>query len=317
MAKVTEASTTATEMKAVLNQGTKTLSGDQVVEFKKYNRTILPVDGYVFWVLDNTTPPLQVQGSLHYDTDQQQRADETIGINKVVFTTQTSVAAFNDIAGNVAYIGAIDNIRFAFTSMKRRYAQAGTFHYQGDAIYPVMNPQVSDTPPNLVDRIATNSMPIWLGLNQIVQLYPAYLLPSNFAPPYGAVEISNAHPLQAAAFFDAGNSHSQLVSETVKIIIQGLRNDAVLDFLDSLIQYSLDTDAFGIQNMPIPKDVIRGQSELGIIAQKKEIEIEVNYYQTRVQAIARQMILKASIDFAPDPFGILDQNFQLNYSFAG
>lgn len=317
MAKVTEASTTATEMKAVLNQGTKTLSGDQVITFKKYNRTILPVDGYVFWVLDNTTPPLQVQGSLHYDTDQQQRADETIGINKVVFTTQTSVAAFNDISNGVAYIGAIDNIRFAFTSMKRRYAQAGTFHYQGDAIYPVMNPQISDTAPDLLNRVATNSMPIWLSLNQVVQLYPAFLLPSNFAPPYGGVEITHTHPLQAAAFFDSTKTHSQLISENVKIITHGLRNDAVLDFLDSLIQYSLDTDAFGIQNMPVVQDVIRGQSELGIIAQKKMIELEINYYQTRTQAIARQMINAANIEFAPDPFGILDQNFQLNYSFAG
>ena len=50
---------------------------------------------------------------------------------------------------------------------------------------------------------------------------------------------------------------------------------------------------FGIMNSPVPKDAKRGQIEINTIAQKKVIVFEVNYYQTRVNSLAQQLIKSA------------------------
>jgi len=299
MAKVSE-STTQTPIKSTLGIGLKTLSGDQQIKFQKYTRQVLPIDGYVFWVRDVQAKEIQVQGSLHYATDQKQNIDETIGLNAVVFTTQQEIQQFNAIAENVVYIGAIDSIRFAFTSRGMLYEQAGTYHYRGDAIYPAMYSQIIDNPANPVDLgalIATNSMPIWLILNQYMTLYPAMAVSTNLRPPYAAVEISDTKALAAAPDLNKNSTHQQLFTEKVKIIMYGLRNDQALDFQDYILNYSLVYDTIGIMNMPGVIDEKRGQSELGILAQKKSIEFEISYYQYRANNIARQMILDAGLSF--------------------
>jgi hypothetical protein len=315
MAKIGEADTGGFPINEALDQGLKLLSGSQEITFKQYTRAVLPLDGYVFWVLDTAVAPIQVSGSLHYDTDQQQRVDEIIGINHVIFTTTQEIDQFNSIAGNSAWIGEIDQIRFAFTSRGRIYKQAEIYHYRGDAIYPTMYSQIIDNPANPVNLgglIATNSMPIWLGLNQYMELYPAFLVNSNIRPPYAAVQISETHPLQGAPFVDGNGSSWQLMTERVKIIMHGLRNDEAVDFLRYVMDYSMSGDVLGLQNLPGIVDEQRGQSELGILAQKKSIEFEVNYYQTRVQQVARKMISAAGINIASTPFGLIDQTFVLD-----
>ena len=300
MANVNESIVTSS-MQSELNAGLNTVSGNQEITFYKYTRAVLPVDGYVFWVKDLITPPLIVQGSLHYSTDQQQRTDETIGINKVIFTTQQEVEDFNVIAENSTYIGQIDLIRFAFTSRGNKYQNAGTYHYRGDAIYPAMYSQIIDNPSvplDLGSAIATNSMPIWLSLNSKMPIYPENLVPSNILPPYAAIEIKDTKSLQSAPYIEKNSSHDQLLTEKVKVIMYGLRNDQALDYQDYILNYSLNYGQIGIQNMPIIVDEKRGQSELGIIAQKKSIEFEINYYQSRALAIAQQLILTANIQFS-------------------
>jgi len=299
MAKVTE-NLTKTQMQSELDAGITTVSGNQEVTFHKYTRAVLPIDGYVFWVKDLLAAPLIVRGSLHYATDQLQRTDETIGINKVVFTTQEEIQQFNSIASNVTYIGGIDLIRFAFTSQGNKYQNAGTYHYRGDAIYPAMYSQIIDNPGNPVDlgaAIATNSLPIWLSLNAKMPIYPANLVPSNILPPYAAIEITDTKAIQSAPYIESNSSHNQLITEKVKVIMYGLRNNEALDYQDYVFKYSLDYGEIGIQNMPIIQDEKRGQSELGIVAQKKSIEFEINYYQNRALAIARQLILTANAQF--------------------
>ena len=284
------------QMQADLQVGMDTLSGSQSVTFTKYNRAILPLDGYVFWVRDVATAPIQVDGVLHYSADQKQNDDETIGINRVSFTTQNQIQDFNLQAESVVWIASQDEIRFAFTMRKNLFQQAGTYHYQGDAIYPVMFSQIIDNPAsplNLGGVISTNSLPIWLTLNQFMPIYPAMLVPSNLQGAYGVADISDTKAMQSYAQIDAQSNRYQLVSEKVKITVYNLNNNQVLDFVDYVLNYSLNYDTIGITNIPIPKDIKRGQSELGIRAQKKEIDFDVNYYQTRMQSIARKLILTA------------------------
>lgn len=295
MAKASESINT-TQLKSELEAGIENISRNQVVSFQKYTRAVLPIDGYVFWVKDTATAAISVQGSLHYSTDQQQRDDETIGINKVVFTTQQEIENFNNVSDNVAWIGTKDNIRFSFTARGSVYDNAGTYHYRGDAIYPAMYSQIIDNPGspiNLGSLISVNSMPLWLALSQYMTLYPAMLLPSNIAPPYAAIDISDTKVLQAAPSIGSDSTSNQLCSEKVKITIYGLRNDTAIDFHNYILNYSLNYDTFGIMNMPTIREEKRGQSELGILAQKKVIEYEISYNQYRAATTARQLILHA------------------------
>jgi hypothetical protein len=72
-----------------------------------------------------------------------------------------------------------------------------------------------------------------------------------------------------------------------------MRNFNALTFVDCVNQYSLDTDAFGIRNMPILRDEKRTQVEFGAIAMKKSIDYEVSYLQSTMRAISLQLIQSA------------------------
>ncbi len=98
-----------------------------------------------------------------------------------------------------------------------------------------------------------------------------------------------------------------------EITIYGIRNNDALDFQDYVFNQSLN-EIFGIMNMPIIRDRKRTQKEIGAIAIKKVIEFEINYYQSRAQSIARQLITSPNITVSTDVYGILDSTFVLNQS---
>jgi hypothetical protein len=304
-----------------LDAGLDTLSGSQTVVFTQYVKLVLPLDGYVFWVRSDLVsavmrctcyqympvdplagpqappaPVIEVKGSLHYSTDVKQDEDQTMALNRVIFTSQTEVNDFNGIGPCVMYIGEFEGQKFAFNSRASFYKQAGLWHYSGDALYPALASQIVDDLDNLdtSNVIVSNSLPIWLTLNAFMPMYPSYLVQENLEPPYASVHIDPASTtaIGAAPLISATGSHSQLVSERVKITLYGLRNFSALDFQDYVFQYSLDNpDLFGIMDMPVMRDEKRTQSELTIIAQKKTFELKINYYQLRAREIGRQLIL--------------------------
>jgi hypothetical protein len=61
------------------------------------------------------------------------------------------------------------------------------------------------------------------------------------------------------------------------------------------MEYSLSSEAFGFANIPTIKDDKRGQADLGVLAMKKTIDISAWYYQTAADAVARRLILSASL----------------------
>ncbi len=257
---------------------------------------------------------LNAQGSLHYSTDTEQAEATTLGINRVVFTSQEPINDLNQIGANEIYIGVIDGIKFAFSTRGSFYRQSALWHYVGAAVYADMDSQIIDNPRllNVRDVIVSNSLPLWLALNGYVApygfsnpgvtLYPSFLIPGNLPPPYGAVHIDPAgtRALTGGPRIGPDSSHTQLCADRVRITLFGMRNFNALDFLDCVLQRSLDYDEFGIINSsPVPRDEKRTQSELNAIAQKKTIEFEISYYQSRMNDIARQLILSAIPSFYP------------------
>jgi hypothetical protein len=328
MPSIAESKDHQSQLNAGLIAGERTLSQNQVITFTKYVKLVLPLDGFVFWVKSdllsdeaiynassyNTVPynqegsvvtpaaTIDVQGSFHYATEQVQTEEYTIGVNTVIFTSTEKIQDFNQISSNVLYIGEFQGVRFAFNKRNSYYDQAGLHHYTGQALTSVMLSQIIDNPQDFDSRsiVVSNSLPIWLSLNKIMPMYPSYLVAENTEPVFAAVHIDpgSTQAIQAAPLFDNQSSHYQLVQDRVRITIYGLRNFNALDFVDYVNQYTLDNpDVMGISNMPTIRDEKKTQSEMNMIAMKKSIVFEVNYYQARMNDIARQLILKAVPNF--------------------
>jgi hypothetical protein len=306
-----------------LQTGLQTLSQNQVLTFSQYTKQTITQDGYVFWVANGTT--MQVQGSLHYGTERDQSEDQTIGINSIIFTAEAEVTQFNVPSYETLWIcdytgdsGA--TIQIAFSSRGPFYQQSNLYHYAGFAVYPALSSQLVASASDLPSGpIVSNSLPIFLAaasqLPKIpasqaptVQLYPSFLVPDNLVPPYGVVHVEPGltDPLQAFPHYRWSERtgtgpyplpSTQLMRDRVRITLYGLNNQQALQWLSGLILYSRYTDDFGFMSSPAIQDEKRVQPEISALAMKKTISFDASYYQGAADAIARQLILSASIAF--------------------
>lgn len=323
-----EAQTGLSPLAAELAEGIASISSNQVITFNLYAKIVLPLDGYVFLVKSTlltdsalyglsqygTLPygnasdtglakTLQVKGSLHYATELQQQIDQNSSRNYVIFTTQEKIQDFNFVNPNLIYIAEFEDIKFAFSKTANFYKQAQVYHYRGDALYSIMDTQVIDSMENFdtSNVIVSNSLPLWLSLNKYFQVYPAFLSLQNSDLPYATVYIDpkTTQALQAAPYIAIDSSHYQLTKETVTIQVTGIRNNIALEFQDYVLDYSRNTDNFGLMNSPVFQDDHLTQKELGILAMRKTITFEINYYQKNILDIAQKLILSAMITLNP------------------
>lgn len=296
-----------------LSDGLQVLDLDQTVQFYRYSRVVLPLDGYVFWI---KSTPLEVQGSLHYAQDIQQNEDETYGLGTIQFTTKEEVVEFSTAPTNTIYVAQHGDFKYAFSQQNGFYRASGFFHYFGNSIPPALLSQLVDVPekaPNPKLAVVSNSLPLWLALNQYSSpfydqffndafrsktvVYPAFIVPPNLTPPYVVASIESTTAIQPVPLLDRTRNHYQLAQDTVRITMYGLNSDEALDFMDCVLQYSQETGAFGLQNMPIVVDGRRTQPNIEAIAMQKFIEFKVDYYQSRVADVARQLITEALIEY--------------------
>ena len=303
-----------TSLSSALGAGLETISGGQTVAFTKYVKRILPLDGYVFWLQGET---MVVKGSLHYSTSLLMHEDETLGLNRVVFTSQQPVAQLNSTNPQEIWVATVGELQFAFSQQGSFYQNAGLFHYTGDTVNPAMASQLVRSMLDLPSTIpiVSNSLPAWLAIqtftpawlsvvNPQLVLYPSFLVPANTVPPYGTVHIepSGTTALQSAPWLSLTSSHYQLTMDRVRVTLYGVNNNLALDFIDTVNDYTMLTDAFGLMNMPIVRDEKRTQTELQALAMKKTIDFEVSYLQTRINDLARQLILEAFVQYTVAPY---------------
>jgi hypothetical protein len=324
--------------------GVDTLSLDQELEFTQYTRVILPVDGSWFWIRSDlvsdsalynaamfnsvalnqgpnvltAAPFSKAKGSLHYETIRQQNEDETLGINRVIFTSEQEITDLNAVGPNTMFISTVgaERVRFAFSRRDSFYYQAGLFHYVGTALYPALASQIIDDVSqfNAVQPIVSNSLPLWLALNGYqplpgslacpLPLYPSFAVPANLEPPYGVVHVfpEATTALQPTPYLGPTLSHDQLAQDRVRVTLYGLHNFNALSFLDAVNDYSLNTDNFGIMDpQPAVRDEKRTQAEFNILAQKKTMEWYISYYQSTARTVARQLIESAIPTYVLEP----------------
>ncbi|EOU3148871.1 hypothetical protein AB8884_19955 [Yersinia enterocolitica] len=312
MPSLTELQKTAqTELNAALTQGLDDISRSEVVTFTKYIRKVLPLDGFVFWVkasilTDDPDPEpdmVDVKGYLHLTTETIQDDEQLYDRNVVTFTAQSDIDPFNDIGSDVLYIGEFYGIQFSFSRRTGLNEPANLYHYTGEAVYPHMRSQIINSAEDidLTDVVVSSSLPIWLGLNQYMPMYPAMLSIQNISPPFATVRCSNVTPVAGSFYLDEKSNQYQLVSEDVTISVTGLRNAAIEDFLRYVQQYTISDDSeMGVMNIPVVQDERVTQNELNAIAMRKTIKFKINYYQQRMRNIARQLVVSAIPSIYPE-----------------
>lgn len=298
------------DLEGALFAGLDTLSQSQTIQFAKYTKFILPVDGYVFWIRSGT---VSHTGAIHYASTRNQREEGVYGLNRIIFTSETIITEFNETNSQVMYVGTFQGMRFAFAERREFFEQAGLHHYLGTSVLPALATQLIDDFAAFDNSsvIVSNSMPIWLSLNgykmpayypwaDFPTIYPSFLSPENLQPPFIIAHVvpNSTSALQSAPMYDKHYSHYQLVSETVRFTLYGMRNQQALDFQDFLFQYSLDNEVFGVMGNPVMQDEKQEQVEIAALAQRKTFAMEVNYYQARTNDIARQLILSASATYS-------------------
>lgn len=314
MPSISESVGQQSQLETALRGGLDAIDRGQTVEFTAYTKKVLPIDGYVFWVA--TGQIMTVKGSLHYATDRHQDEDQTIGVNRVIFTAEQEVTEFNVVSSNTLWVGSEttggEDLQVVFSRRSSLFKQADIWHYVGDAVYPALAAQLISNPTALLTAqpIVSNSLPIWLAQNSFATVYPSFLVPDNIEPPYivahidpGGTEAIQQFPIfQWPGVTQSGSPapmhdlpSSQLMRDRVRLTLYGFNNQTAIQFYASLIEYSLNTEAFGFGNSPAIMDDKRFQVEIAALAQKKTIEIVANYYQAAADAIARRLILSASI----------------------
>lgn len=303
-------------MGASLQAGVAQLSEGQLFTFTLYVRTILPADGFVFYVLAsaaNPPPPdptpadlaaytFTENGSLHVSQRVNQVEDNTTAIQDVVFTTKRQLREFSDITPGSLFVMALPNgCQVAFSSQRGRYDPAGIWHYAGRALYPYEASQLVASPDDIgTEAVVSNSLPIWLAMGTTdIPVFPSFLVPLNQPTPYVAVDISGTEAIGLAPFDASDSSQTQLCFETASFTFYGLRNGDALDFQRAVLHNSF-RDGYGIMNRPVPVDGKQTQPEFGIIAQQKTMDATINYYQARARSIARKLILSAFITITPE-----------------
>ncbi len=303
-----EAPSSPTLESGLINRAQRVLSGEQTVAFQRYSRVVLPIDKYVYW--QPIGAQFFIQGSLHFSQDFEQNEDETVGLAHVVFSTPQRITQFTEEPANSIFVATFTDgssgeaFRFAFAQQQGQYLETREWHYAGRSIYPALETQLLDK-PGAIDptrAIVSNSLPLWIALNTYkpvygftpsVTLYPADIVDANLMPPYGAVVINGPDPLTAVPYLDANSSSTQTVADRVRLVLYGLQNNEAIDFLNAILQYSRDTQNFGLMSMPCVVDERRTQTELQAIAMKKTIDLRVSYTQYHVNTVAQKLIESA------------------------
>jgi hypothetical protein len=147
MPTVDEIAAAGTSLNAALRAGITAISGDQQITFVKYDRRILPLDGFVYWIkaslLGDPAPPVTIGGSLHLAIDNTQSEAEAFSRVAVVFTSkEDALQGFIPQGVTSLLVGSVAGpdggvIRFAFSRLGF-FQNAVLWFRQHDSAFPVV-----------------------------------------------------------------------------------------------------------------------------------------------------------------------------------
>ncbi|MCU5774722.1 hypothetical protein N5923_21780 [Erwiniaceae bacterium BAC15a-03b] len=302
------AGNTGNQLASLLQSAVETLSSSQQITFRLYIKQVLPLDGFVRWVnaaiinrdvlkrLNINTPfTMTLNGSLHRQVFAEQADTTSRTVNSLIFTPTEQIDDFNVQTSDALWLGEFAGTQFAFAPVDSRYSQAGGVHYRGTAILPTMCRQIINDADDISDELVlSNSMPIWLSLNQFAPVYPSFHNLNDLEPPCIVADVSETQPLQTAPYVPGRWQHAQ---DRVRITLYGLNNSVALEYLDYVVHAALEDEHFGITNLPVITDSTSNQAENTVLAKRKCIDFDANYYQSAARDISRQLIKQVIFNY--------------------
>lgn len=257
-------------LSAAQSSGLHDIDSGQTITFKKYRRTVLPLDGYIFWVA--TGDSQSVEGSLHINTQSLQDVSENYDLGLVKFTCTTEIASFYDRDRTFIWVGDLGNARFVIGSHSFQYEQAGLYHYEGRTLTPVFAAQFIDdiSAINVEELIVSNSLPFFMSLPydtspaldwcpwpENVPVFPSYCVPENQSPPYVAIhnDPETIKETSLSMVNSYTGSDSQIIKETVSLSLYGLTNLQAANIRNYILHWALlHPEKFGVVNNPFIRD---------------------------------------------------------------
>jgi hypothetical protein len=307
--------TSSHELENTLFEGYKHL-GAKNITFTKYVRRVLPVDGWVFWVksslIEGEVAPFSkvYLCSTHIQRNQTQEATKTNSISSIGLTVNKKIEDLHEVNQSVMWLGEYQGVKFSFNAQANYYEEANIFHYAGDAVYientPNIIDDIEDLDLDLENGIVTNCIPIFITLNQQVQIYPAFLAPTNLKPPYATIEVKDTRGIAAGQSYNPFEDSSLLSWDKVELTIYGLRKKQLSDFLKYLENQQLVTEAFGMYWLPSVQNENVPQSEINVLTNKKVLNFDVSYTFNAVRSQAEAFIRSVTVDFFVKEFEEVD-----------
>ena len=298
--------TTGTPLANALAAGLNDISYSQTVRFTRYQRTVLPVDGFVFWVSTGETQ--DVQGAIHVTTGNELTEDQAYDQSSIVLTTKTEVHPFHDLALDTVWIGDFEGVRFAISSRSSRYNQAGLFHYLGSTVTPAFQSQFIDSAAQLqqMEPVTSSSLALFLALPTLrsvaldwcpwppgVPVFPSFAVPDNQPPPYIAIHNApdGGRAVSMGTLDPQTATTHRLMTERVRLRLYGLPHQQAENMLSRILHWALlNDDRMGIINSPHIRDEKQASAEINALAMSKTIELDVMYSQTALRDTALQLI---------------------------
>lgn len=274
-----------------LQDGLDTVRQGQTISFITYERVILPYDGFVYWVKTGNEQTLVAsmvhdENELHHE-DQNFRNDSGL-----IITTTEPLLDFSQDGLDTMSVFEYNNNLYVLRKTGYNSEQSGLFHNIARVIEPALRSILLDSKDDFLKKKAqfTNSIGLFVllscGYFEFVSIdypiYPEWLVPLNKKPPYITVGVTETEALNNG--FNTVNVDNSLflvkpAKDYVDINLYGLDNNEALNFLVKLERWSLFYKKIGFLNMPRIKDEQLAQNEIGSLAQKKIIELEIFYYQ--------------------------------------
>jgi hypothetical protein len=144
-----------------------------------------------------------------------------------------------------------------------------------------------------------NYVPPYPGFICPLPLYPSYLVDDNLPPPFGSIHIEDTECIELGSSFGPRLQQSQLTREKVRVHLYGADNLMASNFVAFVEQYSLDWMKLGLRDSPAIKDIKLAAPEFKILAQRKQIDFDINYRQNVIRDEARQFIEHVKVQFLP------------------
>lgn len=297
-----------TPLANALAAGVRDISYARTVSFTKYQRAVLPVDGFVFWVA--TEERRDVDGALHMTTGSELIEDQSYDQSTVILTSREEIHAFHDMALDEVWVGDFDGVRFAISSRSNRYDQAGLFHYLGNTVRPAFASQFIDDPSLLqtIGPVTSSSLALFLAmptqpsvaLNWCpwptdVPLFPSFAVPDNQPPPYVAVhnDPGGGKAVSMGTLDPLTGSTARLMTERVRLRFYGIAHQQADTVLSYILHWALlHPETIGITNSPHLRDEKTPMAEINALAMCKTVELDVMYSQIAVRNTALALIAR-------------------------